>query len=62
VPQVSARSLAEFRDRVRLRADTTLQAISDDDFAAGLAALDRDAAAETAPTPVVTRLDLLVLR
>jgi ubiquinone/menaquinone biosynthesis C-methylase UbiE len=62
VPQTSAASLAEFRDRVRLRADTTLQAISDDEFAAGLAALDRDVAAETAPAPVISRLDLLVLR
>jgi ubiquinone/menaquinone biosynthesis C-methylase UbiE len=62
VAQVSARSLAEFRDRVRTRADTTLQAISDDEFAAGLAALDRDVAAETGPAPVISRLDLLVLR
>lgn len=62
VPQISASSLREFRDRVRTRADSTLQAISDEEFAHGLAALDAEVAAETAPTPVVDRLDLLVLR
>jgi SAM-dependent methyltransferase len=62
VDQVSATSLAAYRDRVRLRADTGLKLLPDDQFAAGLAALDRAAAAETEPTPVVDRIDLLVLR
>jgi SAM-dependent methyltransferase len=62
VDQVSATSLAAYRDRVRRRADTGLRLLPDDQFAAGLAALDRAAAAETTPTPVVDRLDLLVLR
>ena len=62
VDQVSATSLAAYRDRVRRRADTGLRLLPDDQFAAGLAALDRAAAAETAPTPVVDRIDLLVLR
>jgi ubiquinone/menaquinone biosynthesis C-methylase UbiE len=61
VPQVSAASLRASLDRVRLRADTTLQGLPDDEFAAGLAALER-AAAETPPAPVVDHLDLLVLR
>jgi ubiquinone/menaquinone biosynthesis C-methylase UbiE len=61
VPQVSAASLRASLDQVRLRADTTLQALADDEFAAGLAALER-AAAETPPAPVVDHLDLLVLR
>ena len=62
VEQVSATSLAAYRDKVRPRADTGLRLLPDDQFAAGLAALDRAAEAETGPTPVVDRLDLLVLR
>jgi ubiquinone/menaquinone biosynthesis C-methylase UbiE len=62
VAQVSAPSLTDYRDRVRLRADTGLRLLPDDQFAAGLAALDRAVEAETVPTPVVDRLDLLVLR
>jgi hypothetical protein len=62
VDQVSATSLAAYRDKVRLRADTGLRLLPDDQFAAGLAALERAAEAETSPTPVVDRLDLLVLR
>jgi SAM-dependent methyltransferase len=62
VAQVSAPSLAVYRDKARHRADTGLRLLPDDQFAAGLAALDRDADAETTPVPVVDRLDLLVLR
>jgi hypothetical protein len=62
VAQVSATSLAAYRDKVRLRADTGLRLLPDDQFAAGLAALDRAVAAEADPGPVVDRLDLLVLR
>ena len=62
VPQVSAPNLRASVERVRLRADSTLQPLSDDEFAQGLAALERAAAAETTPTPVVDHLDLLVLR
>jgi ubiquinone/menaquinone biosynthesis C-methylase UbiE len=61
VAQVSAPSLADYRDRVRLRADTGLRLLPDDQFATGLAALDRAVEAETVPAPVVDRLDLLVL-
>jgi SAM-dependent methyltransferase len=62
VDQVSATSLAAYRDKVRRRADTGLKLLPDDQFAAGLAALERAADAETHPTPVVDRIDLLVLR
>jgi SAM-dependent methyltransferase len=62
VDQVSATSLAAYRDKVRLRADTGLRLLPDDEFAAGLAALDRAVEAETSPVPVVDRIDLLVLR
>jgi hypothetical protein len=61
VAQVSA-SLAAYRDKVRLRADTGLRLLPDDQFATGLAALDRAVEAETSPQPVIDRLDLLVLR
>jgi hypothetical protein len=62
VDQVSATSLAAYRDKVRLRADTGLRLLPDEQFAEGLAALDRAVEAETIPAPVVDRLDLLVLR
>jgi len=62
VTQVSAPSLAAYRDKVRRRADTGLRLLPDEEFAAGLAALERAAAAETTPTPVTDRLDLLVFR
>jgi ubiquinone/menaquinone biosynthesis C-methylase UbiE len=62
VPQVSAPSLRAALERVRLRADTTLAALPDEELAEGLAALERAAAAEATPTPVVDHLDLLVLR
>ena len=62
VAQASATSLAAYRDKVRLRADTGLRLLPDDQFAAGLAVLDQAVEAETSPAPVVDRLDLLVLR
>ncbi len=62
VDQVSATSLVAYRDKVRRRADTGLRLLPDDQFAAGLSALDAAAEAETVPAPVVDRIDLLVLR
>jgi hypothetical protein len=62
VAQVSAQSLREAVDRVRVRADSTLRLLPDEEFAEGLAALERATAAETTPTLVVDHLDLLVLR
>jgi hypothetical protein len=59
---VSAQSLREAVDRVRVRADSTLRLLPDEEFAEGLAALERATAAETTPTLVVDHLDLLVLR
>jgi ubiquinone/menaquinone biosynthesis C-methylase UbiE len=62
VPQVSAPSLHAAVERVRERADSTLKPLPEEEFAEGLAALERAAAAETTPIPVVDHLDLLVLR
>jgi hypothetical protein len=62
LPQVSAPSLREACVRVRLRADTTLVALSDDEFAAGLEQMEAAAAADTAAEPIVDHVDLLVVR
>jgi SAM-dependent methyltransferase len=62
VPQVSARSLREAYERVCLRADSTLVPLNDEEFAAGLAAIEKAAREEKSDEPVVDRLDLLVLR
>ena len=60
VEQLLAYRLADMVDRVRQRADTALEKLSDEDFATGLAALER--AAELEDGPVLDGLDLLVLR
>ncbi len=62
VAQVTASSLREFARRIRTRADSTLAPLDEDAFAAGLAALERDAVLEISPQPVVDDLDLVVLR
>ena len=63
VPQVTVGSLREFRERVVLRADTTLRGISDEAFAAGLARLDAAIAADRESAErLIDWLDLVVLR
>lgn len=63
VPQQSAPSLRVFCDRVPLmrHADSTLASLSDAEFARGMEALERAAAREETPAPVIDQLDLLVL-
>jgi ubiquinone/menaquinone biosynthesis C-methylase UbiE len=58
----SAASLKEAYARARVRADSLLRLLPDAEFFKGLEALERAAAAETTPTPVIRRLDLLVLQ
>jgi ubiquinone/menaquinone biosynthesis C-methylase UbiE len=58
----SAASLKEAYARTRVRADSLLRLLPDPEFTKGLEALERAAAAETTPTPVIRRLDLLVLQ
>jgi ubiquinone/menaquinone biosynthesis C-methylase UbiE len=58
----SAASLKESYARARVRADSLLRLLPDAEFTKGLEALERAAAAETTPTPVIRRLDLLVLQ
>jgi ubiquinone/menaquinone biosynthesis C-methylase UbiE len=62
VSDQSAASLREAYERARVRADSLLRLLPDAEFFKGLEALDRAAAAETTPTPVIRRLDLLVLQ
>ncbi|WBB70905.1 methyltransferase domain-containing protein [Micromonospora sp. WMMD812] len=60
VAQTTARSLAEYAERLDRRAHTPLQLITDAEYAAGIARLR--AAARDDSGPVVDHLDLLVLR
>ncbi|MDQ3659862.1 MAG: class I SAM-dependent methyltransferase [Actinomycetota bacterium] len=61
VAEVSAPNLCAYFEKVRMRADSFLTQISDEEFDRGLAAL-ATAAYEEQPAPVLSRLDLLVLR
>lgn len=61
VPQKTCDNLAEFAERTRLRADSTLSLLSDAEFERCQAALER-AAREEPPAPVIEIIDLLVLR
>lgn len=56
-----APSLAEYAARLRLRAVSTFEHLTEDEITEGLTALARDAAAETEPRPVEEDCDLLVL-
>jgi ubiquinone/menaquinone biosynthesis C-methylase UbiE len=62
VVQQTCSSLKEFAARTRLRADTTLILLTDDEFSSRQAALETAAAREMQPSPVMDTLDLLVLR
>jgi ubiquinone/menaquinone biosynthesis C-methylase UbiE len=62
VHQVTAPNLAATRERILLRADTTLQGLNDAEFERGLARLDAAIAADESGAAVVDSLDLLVLR
>jgi ubiquinone/menaquinone biosynthesis C-methylase UbiE len=62
VSDQSAASLKEAYDRARVRADSLYRLLPDAEFLAGLQALERAAAAETTPTPVIRRLDLVALQ
>lgn len=60
VEQLLAHSLAEMVPRIRLRADTALELISDDEFERGLAELE--AAAQHERGPVIDPDNLLLIR
>jgi len=62
VTQVTADNLAEFADKVRTRADSTLAAIHDDAFERGLALLEQDVARDPQAGPIADTISLLVFR
>jgi ubiquinone/menaquinone biosynthesis C-methylase UbiE len=62
VVQQTCSSLKELAARTRLRADTTLVLLRDEEFQRRQAALEDAAAREIEPIPVIDTLDLLVLR
>lgn len=62
VPEVKADDLRAYCKRIRTRTNSTLALISDGEFAEGIMALERAAAEETEPAPVVDQRDLLILR
>ena len=62
VAQITARNCSEYADLVRVRADSTLVKLTDDEFSAGMQRLDHDAAGPLGDEPVISTLDLLVLR
>lgn len=60
--QEVAPSLSAYLERIALRAISTLEMISDADFAAGLARMRAAAGVESIPQPVTELTDLVVLR
>jgi SAM-dependent methyltransferase len=58
--QTTAGSMSELAARVQLRADSTLELLTIEQFAAGLARLEAAAAAETSPVPVREAIELVV--
>jgi SAM-dependent methyltransferase len=62
IQQVTAGSLKEFAIRTRSRADSALALITDAEFQDGQAAIDRAAALEERPIPIVETIELLVFR
>jgi ubiquinone/menaquinone biosynthesis C-methylase UbiE len=65
VVQVTASSLGELYERVRLRADSTLEMLPDDEFELGLGRLSADASTEHtkgSPTPIREPVELVIFR
>ena len=62
VQQETAASLTEFAGRTRLRADSALLLIADEEFQQGQTAIERAAARADKPTPVIEAIELLAFR
>jgi SAM-dependent methyltransferase len=62
VEETTDLSIASYARRVGVRADSTLAAISEEDFESGMRKLEEAVAAEPDPKPVISTLDLLVLK
>ncbi len=61
ISQIACQSLVELATRARLRADTTLALLSDEEFTRGLTMLERASRQEGPQRPIVESVDLLVL-
>lgn len=61
VAEVTAENLTAYAKLLRTRADSTLAELDDDEFKRGMRAVEHASAAHP-DTPVITRLDLLLLR
>jgi ubiquinone/menaquinone biosynthesis C-methylase UbiE len=61
VAEVQAPSLAAYAARIRLKAISTFEHLSEAEIAEGMARMDQAVAAEREPRPVTTTSDLLVL-
>lgn len=62
IEQLEGGSLNEYAERIRLRTYSTFELISDEEFAAGLAALEAAVRREPSPQPVMGKIDLLVFQ
>jgi ubiquinone/menaquinone biosynthesis C-methylase UbiE len=62
IGQTTCASLREFAERTRLRADTALALLPDDEFTDGMAALDAAAAGERGTDPVLETIDFLAFK
>jgi ubiquinone/menaquinone biosynthesis C-methylase UbiE len=62
VRQQTCRSLREFAERTKLRADSTLVRLPDSEFEACQKSLEEAARSEEIPSPVVETIELLCLR
>ncbi|RPI52295.1 MAG: class I SAM-dependent methyltransferase [Acidobacteria bacterium] len=62
VEQQTCGSLREFAERSRMRADSSLALLSDDEFQSGLDSLSREVELESEPAAVIEKLSLLAFR
>jgi ubiquinone/menaquinone biosynthesis C-methylase UbiE len=62
IEQQTAPSLGAYYERVKLRAISTLELITDAEFEAGIARMQRAAEREDSPRPVIEDVDLVVCR
>jgi SAM-dependent methyltransferase len=62
IQQQTCGSLCEFAERTRRRTDSSLVLLSDDEFHAGLVAMEQAVAHESDPAPVLETLELLIFQ
>ncbi|MBI1929046.1 methyltransferase domain-containing protein [Candidatus Poribacteria bacterium] len=62
IVQESAESLSAYYERIKMRALSTFEFMSDEEFQAGLLAMKRAVDSEKEPSPVTEAIDLLVFK